>query len=59
MKAIQIVAVLGLGVGAFLLLTRVQKKTEQALMWPAQYAPAWSDNVTGNNAVNKDGIIYV
>lgn len=59
MKAIQILAVVGLGVGAFLLLTRYQKKTEQALMWPVQYAPVWSDNVTGNNGANNDGIIYV
>ncbi|WP_048811557.1 hypothetical protein [Methylobacillus flagellatus] len=59
MKTIQILAVVGLGVGAFLLLTRYQKKTEQALFWPTQYAPSWSDNITGNNATNNNGVINV
>lgn len=59
MKTLQIMAVIGLGVGAFLLLTRYQKKTEQALMSTVQYSPAWGDNVTGNNKANNDGVIYV
>lgn len=59
MKSIQVLAIIGLGVGAFLLLKNRSKKQNSALLYPAQYAPVWSDNITGNNGVNNDGIIYV
>lgn len=59
MKSIQILAIVGLGIGAFMLLKNRTKGQNSALLYPAQYAPVWSDNVTGNNGANNDGIIYV